>query len=202
MASPIGHVLAGYAVGRLGEGGEPPAGRLLLPACAFLAVAPDLDFLPGLLVGQPVLHHQGASHSLLVAAVVGLAAALLLVRDRRLWLRAWALFAAAYASHLAIDWLGSDGRPPIGIPLLWPASDATWLSPVQVLPGIHHTVTGLEGTHEWLAMVFSPVNLRAIAAELILVGPLVLLAEWTRRRRAGADAQVRPPGERRASLQR
>ena len=194
MASPIGHALAGYAVGRLGEGSEAPGGRLFLPVCAFLAVAPDLDFLPGLLVGQPSLHHQGASHSLVAAAVVGGVAALLLVRERSLRPRAWAVFGAAYASHLLMDFLGPDGRPPIGLPLLWPLSDATWLAPVAVLPGIHHSVTGQEGVGEWLAMVLSPVNLRAIAAELVLVGPVLFVAEWTRRRRAGPGVPEPPPG--------
>jgi membrane-bound metal-dependent hydrolase YbcI (DUF457 family) len=153
-------------------------------------VAPDLDFLPGLLVGRPVLYHQGESHSLLVALAVSLVVALVLVRDRRLLLRGWAVFFAAYVSHLVLDYLGSDARPPIGIPLLWPASDATWVSPVAILPGIHHSVSGTEGTGEWLAMVFSGSNVGRILAELAVVGPLLLFAGLKRRRRQGRARAV------------
>ena len=48
MATPIGHALAGYAVGRLGAagGGWPAEGAFLL-AC--MALAWDLDFVPGIL---------------------------------------------------------------------------------------------------------------------------------------------------------
>jgi membrane-bound metal-dependent hydrolase YbcI (DUF457 family) len=36
------------------------------------------------------------------------------------------LCSLAYASHLLLDWLGADKRPPRGIQLLWPFSDR-WL---------------------------------------------------------------------------
>jgi inner membrane protein len=184
LASPIGHALAGYAIGRLATAGRTREGRQLVVACTVLALAPDLDFLPGvLLAGRPALYHQGASHSLVVALAVSLAAAWLLVRDRRSFLRGFAALFAAYASHLALDWLGSDAREPIGMPLLWPFSDATWSSPVAILPGIHHAVAGRESSAEWLVDVLSLQNARALLIEALLVGPLVLLVEWLRRRR-------------------
>jgi membrane-bound metal-dependent hydrolase YbcI (DUF457 family) len=117
MASPVGHGLLGYGIGRLGESDAGPTGPLLLATCAVFAIAPDLDFLPGIAMGQPALHHQGISHSLIVGLGLSLAAALLLWRGATQWRRAWALLFAAYSSHLVFDLFGPDGRPPIGIPL-------------------------------------------------------------------------------------
>ena len=97
--------------------------------------------------------------------------------------RNWLLLFAAFCSHLAIDSLGPDERLPIGMPLLWPLSDATWLAPVTLLPGVHHSLSGSEASREWLALVFSWINVRAVLVELLLVGPLLILAEALRRRR-------------------
>ncbi len=183
MASPVGHALAGLALGRAFDDSSRRGALTLYISCVALAMAPDLDFLPGLLQGQPALYHQGPSHSLVVGGALSLGTALLLGRDRRHLLRTWLLLFAAYVSHLALDSLGPDSRPPIGMPLLWPFSDASWLAPVTLLPGVRHSASGSEGPREWLAMVFSWINVRGILAELLLVGPLLILAEGLRRRR-------------------
>ena len=187
MASPIGHGLVGVAIGRFGERPSGPEGPLLLAVCAAFAIAPDLDFLPGIAVGQPALYHQGASHSLLAALAASGIAARLLWRGNAGWHRAWALLLAAYGSHLLLDGLGPDGRPPIGMPLFWPVSDATFLSPWTLLPGIDHAAQTSTGVGEWLGNVLSWRNVWALTIELALATPLLLLAEL-RRRRSGARA--------------
>lgn len=188
MASPVGHALAGYGIGRIGERGGKPA---LWIGCVALAVAPDLDFVPGLFAGQPALHHQGVSHSLSVALAVSLVAALALCRGRHLLLRRWAIFFAAYASHLAIDLFGPDARPPIGIPLFWPWSDAAYLSPVALLPGIQHAHSTATPTAEWIASILSWDNVKAILIEVAVVAPLLLLGEL-RQRFGGLGGPGRP----------
>ena len=130
MASPLGHLLAGLALGRAFDDSSGRGALALSIGCVALALAPDLDFLPGLLQGQPALYHQGPSHSLVVGLALSLGAALLIGRGRRQLLRTWLLLFAAFGSHLAIDSLGPDRRPPIGMPLLWPFCDTTWLAPV------------------------------------------------------------------------
>jgi membrane-bound metal-dependent hydrolase YbcI (DUF457 family) len=185
MASPIGHSLAGIALGRAFDRSSGRGDKSLIIGCVALALAPDLDFLPGILQGQPVAYHQGPSHSLFVGLALSLGATLLIRPDRRQLLSTWLLLFAAFASHLAIDSVGPDGRPPIGMPLLWPLSDSTWLAPVTLLPGVHHYVPGTEGVREWLAMVFGWINVRAILVELLLMGPLLILAEGFRRCRGG-----------------
>ena len=183
MASPIGHGLVGLAIGRLGQGEAGLAGPLFLATCAVFAIAPDLDFLPGIAVGQPALHHQGVSHSLLVGLGLSLAAAWLLWRGDAVWRRAWAVLFAAYASHLVVDLFGPDGRPPIGIPLFWPLSGATILAPLTLLPGIEHASSTSTSTERWLSSVVSWANAGAIAVELVVAAPLLLAAELRQRRR-------------------
>jgi inner membrane protein len=184
LASPLGHALAGLAIGLAAEPRGARTDLKLLAACAAFAIAPDLDFLPGLLfAGRPALYHQGASHSVFAALACSLAGAWLLARDPRQRTRVGLALFAAYLSHLALDWLGSDARLPIGMPLLWPFSDATWISPVAVLPGMRHTLPGRESSADWIVDVLSLANLRALLVELALVGPLLLLALWRRRRR-------------------
>lgn len=182
MASPLGHALAGWAIGRW-----PAADRAvspwLVPACALLAVAPDLDFVPGWIAGQPALYHQGVSHSFAAAGLVAGAAALLISRGRDA-LRCFGWLFAAYASHLAIDWLAGDTRPPIGMPLFWPLTDATYISPVPILPGISHSPMGVEGRAAWLASLLDGYNAYAVGIELLVCAPLLAVAEWRRRRRA------------------
>ncbi len=183
MATPIGHALAGYAVYGLRPGIHPEKRPLLLVLCLLLAVCPDLDFLPGILYGQPALYHQGISHSLGMATGVGLAVALLYSQTCRTVLTHWGLFTLAYASHLIIDVFGPDGRPPFGIPLFWPITDNYYLAPVQVFWGVHHAAQTSATTGAWLTGIMDLFNLGAIGIEIFIVLPLVLLTKYFRHRK-------------------
>jgi inner membrane protein len=180
MATPVGHSLAGYLVfGWSAETQGPHKVRwLLLYIC--LANAADLDFLPGILLGRPSFYHQGVSHSLGFALVVSLAVAGVC----RLWGKSFAaifaLSCTAYVSHLVIDFLGSDTRPPYGIPILWPMSGAYCISPVPVFWGVHHAGSAAGSMLEWLGALFHPYNLGAIALEVVLLLPFVVLRLWRR----------------------
>src|SRR5579883_2594427 len=69
MALPVGHAAAGY----LAYEAVRPAGRHRagwLATALLLANAPDLDYLPGLLVGHPDAWHRGVTHSLAAALAV------------------------------------------------------------------------------------------------------------------------------------
>lgn len=194
MATPIGHGLAGYGVSLLlGRRGEP---RPLLPALVAVAasLAPDLDFLPGLLRGSPALYHHGISHSLGFALAAGLLAALLLPlpgwRRRTVF---WLVF-LAYSSHLLLDLVGPDARPPLGIPLFWPLSPDYHLSPLTLLLGVRHSGVTAAPTAEWIAAILHWYNLVAVALELLLVGSLVLAASRLRGREPAPSASLPSDG--------
>src|SRR5262245_54941407 len=116
-----------------------PRRLLLLAGAVILANGPDLDFLPGLLVGQPGLYHRTVSHSAVAAVAVGLAVGVvcrLFGWRGRAALRAALWAGATYATHLLVDFFSSDVKPPSGVQLLWPLSDRYFISPVTPLPEI------------------------------------------------------------------
>jgi len=134
MALCFAHSAAGYLAYELIRPPERHRPRLLA-AAVLLANAPDLDFIPGLLVGAPHAFHRGVTHTVLAAVLVG-AVALLLARRWRpasAWrVAGWA--AATYGSHLLLDWLTVDVVPPPGAQFLWPISDAYYIAPVTPIP--------------------------------------------------------------------
>lgn len=186
MATPVAHVLAGCAVGSALTPVRERIDGPLLGVFAAVAVAPDLDFLPGLLRGQPALYHQGVSHSLLAAALVaGFGALLLHLRGRTGPWVAVSLF-GAYASHILVDLFGPDGRAPYGMPIFWPVSADPFLAPVVLFRGVQHADATSATTAEWIAAVFAPTNLAAIGLELLWLGPLAVFAAALRIRRRGS----------------
>lgn len=169
MPSPLAHALAGATIGWTvvpafpGRGPRPWREGLLF-AC--LAVAPDLDLLVGA--------HSGPTHSLGAALVVALAVAAL-SRTGRLGLAA----GLAYASHILLDWLGSDTSPPIGIMALWPFAASHYESDLHLFHAISRRY--------WLPGFWAH-NARAVAWELLILLPLAALvvAIKVRRGRGGA----------------
>lgn len=198
MASPVAHALLGVAVGEGTRGRDalqpvdrPSASRLrngtpqrwLLPAvAAFAAVAPDLDFLPGIVLGDPNQFHQLQSHTLLAALLVGLAAGLATVPTRLSSLRVGVAVGLAYASHLLLDVFTRDLGAPFGIPLLWPLSSEHFILPWPLFRAIHHGLPGQDlGTA--LGELISVHNLAAVGIELVITLPIVLLVHLFSRRR-------------------
>lgn len=178
MATPLGHLLAGAAAGAAARGSLPPARAALVAALA--AAAPDLDFLPGILLGDPARFHHGASHSLGFVLLAALPLLLLPRVPRR-----WAVVAAAgYATHLALDLVTLDNSLPRGIPLLWPLSSAVFQSPVALLPNVQHTREPVVSLH----------NLRLVALELLLFVPLLAAALAVARRGRGGHGGTPGPG--------
>src|SRR5437660_9709228 len=133
MATPVGHSLAGYAIYRFLVPGEDRRSALLLVAVV-TANAPDLDFVPGIIAGAPAMYHQGVSHSLAFAAAAGVIGAVMLRAAAGTVARiVFLLGFLCYSSDLVLDLFGPATRPPYGIPLFWPLTDHTFLSPVPLL---------------------------------------------------------------------
>jgi membrane-bound metal-dependent hydrolase YbcI (DUF457 family) len=165
MPSPIGHALGGIAaVWRI----LPPRERIAhrwraIGIVATIAAAPDFDLL--------VNDHRGPAHSLGAAVVAG-TIALLWTRSPR-----WGLAAAfAWASHVLLDWLGTDTRPPVGVMALWPWTHFYYESPLHLFPAVSRRY--------WLAE-FWVYNLEALFVELLLLLPLSLLVLRPAFRRKG-----------------
>jgi len=166
MPSPVGHALGGLAAGWLASG----PGRLERPFTtailfAALGAVPDIDVL---VEGS----HRLYTHSLVAVALVGLTVA---VSPRRLGGargRFALACAAAYGSHLLLDWLGDDRSAPIGIRALWPFTDAYYQSSALLFPPVERRY--------WLPG-FWTANLHAIGWEVAVMALPVLAAALLRR---------------------
>ena len=135
MPSPIGHVLAGAAVVYAGDAIDRRRSPISLVAtCALLGAVADLDLL------LPRFH-RSFTHSLTAVAFIFIVAAAVTGEVTRLrasrlggqgggqarW-RVALICACAYASHLLLDWLGSDTLPPYGLQVYWPFIDRFFVS--------------------------------------------------------------------------
>ena len=155
MPSPIGHALGAAAAGWALDRQRPSARRTALLVA--VGLAPDLDLLIGT--------HSTYTHSL---GAVGLATVIawFVTRDARLT----AAVAAAWASHLLLDWLGSDSRDPIGIMALWPWSTEHYQSDLYVFDAISRRY--------WMPEHFIWGNLRAAFREVAILLPLAAAIGW------------------------
>lgn len=141
------------------------AGAAILAA---VAIAPDLDLI--------VHSHRGPTHSVGAALIAGAAAWTVTHRSR--WGAAVAL---AWTSHVLLDWLSNDTRPPLGVMALWPFTRDYYKASIEVFPAISRRY--------WLAE-FWVYNVKALMVELIVLGPVAAIVVWWR-------SVVRPSRERR-----
>jgi inner membrane protein len=167
MSSPLAHALVGVTIyAGLAPEGRPVVAWRPWAVAAFAGIAADLDFLPGLLIGDPSRYHHWATHSLVAVLVfVGLVAPLAPAALGSLPRRV-VILGAAYGSHLVLDLLTVHLRVP-GIPLLWPFSSEVFLSPVVLFPRIDHGAS-------WGAFL-NWNNVMAVLFEAALVGTPTLI---------------------------
>jgi len=151
VPSPIGHALGGIAIGWGIAPRRDLAGAAILAA---VAIAPDLDLL--------VHNHRDQSHSIGAAAIAGLVA--LIVTKNWRWGAAVSL---AWGSHILLDWLSNDTRPPLGVMALWPFTRDYYKASIEIFPPV---------SRRYWESRFWIYNLRAVVAELVLLGPLAAFA--------------------------
>jgi membrane-bound metal-dependent hydrolase YbcI (DUF457 family) len=170
MPTPVGHALGGLVCGWL-IAPQPlqPAARsasLVRHALAFgaLGALADIDLL---------FHtHSTYTHSLGAALLVTVLVMLLVrLRPSGAGTRLALACGAAYASHVLLDWLGTDTSPPYGITALWPFSSAFYYSGLDLFPAVDRRY--------WLPGFWQRA-VTSITWELITLLPLTLLVLWLR----------------------
>jgi hypothetical protein len=170
----LGGLAAGWLVGGSDISGVTPAGEAMSaprdrwrarpawqPAVVYasLGAMADGDFLLGT--------HSTYSHSLGAVFVAGAVAALLIRHHR---IRFGLACAAAYGTHVLLDWLGSDTSSPIGIMALWPFTDRFYQSSLYVFEAISRRY--------WLPG-FWMHNALAVTREILILVPVVaLVLRW------------------------
>lgn len=198
MPLPLAHSLAGVAVFKgLDADGTLVAWRRLLLAVIIANIA-DLDLIPGIIAGEPNrYHHVGFSHSAVFAVVAALAVGALAAAAGKRWpvvsRRMSAVTGTALMvgllllSHVVLDALTQDFRPPAGVPMWWPFSTGH----VQIYPWFAYVEKlGGEGSPlGFAASVLNRHNLYAMLWEFLTLAPIVALVAWWRARRVanGSD---------------
>ena len=130
---------------------------------ATIAVTPDLDLLVG--------DHRGISHSLGMAVIAGLVALGITRRPR------WAaVVTLAWGSHILLDWLSNDTRPPFGVMALWPFTREYYKAAIEVFPPV---------SRRYWESRFWIYNLKALVIELLIMGPIAAAVVWRRRGQTG-----------------
>ena len=182
MPTPIAHALGGITAGCLvrivaalmarRRALEAPIDRIgrrrAIAGLAFLGMLPDVDLLVGM--HRSVTHSAGAA---LIAAAIGGAS----VRGDRLLTAA--TVAAAYGSHVLLDWLGTDPGAPHGIMAWWPWLEEFYLSDEPLFMRVCREY--------WLPDCWRN-NILALGRELLVLVPITLAAVFF---------TVRFPGHRR-----
>ena len=170
MPTPIAHALGGVTAGCLvgisaalmtpGRVLAAPLARIerrrAIAALAFIGMLPDADLLVGM--HRSVTHSAGA---VLLAAALGWAS----VREGRL--PTAAAVAAAYGSHVLLDWLGTDPSTPHGIMAWWPWTEEFYLSDQPLFMRICREY--------WLPDCWRN-NILALGRELVVLVPVTLAA--------------------------
>jgi membrane-bound metal-dependent hydrolase YbcI (DUF457 family) len=137
--------------------------------CAILAVVPDADLL---------FHaHRTVTHSIGAVIFVTLFAGALAANAGRSIVRVMLTCGAAYATHVLLDWLGADNSLPYGIQALWPFSHNWYISGANLFRETER--------HQFLSAAMIATNLRTIAQEVAVLGPVLLLL-WLVRVKAAA----------------
>lgn len=157
---------------------------------AALANLPDIDYLPGLLLGQPNRFHHLWAHSLGFALFVGLWGSLILRQRRRKGVRheimdgvSWPFWPGCLAisvtvfSHCVLDLLTADTSLPYGMLLFWPLEwsfyDVSW----SLFPSTHKS----NETATFLMSVLHWYNIKLALRELLIMAPIVGLIKVIRR---------------------
>jgi membrane-bound metal-dependent hydrolase YbcI (DUF457 family) len=110
--------------------------------------------------------HRTVTHSISAVAFAGLLAAALAANAQRPITRIAMMCAAAYATHLLLDWLAVDLSEPRGIQALWPFRFDWFISDIDLF-------RQTERRHLWSAATMVK-NSKAILGEIAILGPLVV----------------------------
>jgi inner membrane protein len=179
MPSPVGHSLAGLSLYFLfnrnynifkspqppfSKGGQGGIWKGFLPYF-IAATAADLDFIPGIIIGDANRYHHGVTHSI-GASLIGAFIFSLLFRLNRDFTGRFLIFSSLFLSHIFLDYFSSDTRFPYGVPLFWPLSEIYYISKIPIFLDIQR------GS---IQLLFSPHNWIAALREVLIVGPLAAI---------------------------
>lgn len=168
MPSPIGHTMAGLIIG-LCKAVCPTSVVKELLFCIVLSNLPDLDFIPGILVGDLNRFHHRFSHSILFVLIISLFIGFIWRKDRGL------LAFILLTNHLLLDYFTKDTSFPYGMTLFWPFSDRYYISLSAIFPAYKKRAMVMD--------IINPANLLGYLIEVGIFLPFLIFALYIYRRR-------------------
>ena len=130
-----------------------------------MANLPDIDYVPGVLMGEINAFHHWYTHTLGWVAAVALASWVLWWKTKRVGWSVLAVLFAALATHLVADLFSGDGNPPYGIMALWPLTENFYISSTSVFWSLRKAT--------WND-VFQWYNIRAALYEALVILPVLV----------------------------
>ena len=163
------HALSGALIARATAGRDAPLHSIPRRVAAgfFACAAPDLDFVAGFFgPAEYVLHHRGATHSLLMLPLWAVPLAWLLAKILRHpggWRALYGVCALAIGTHIAGDWITSYGTM-----LLAPLSDRRFGIGTTFI--IDPWFSGIIVAGLLLSIFFRKTRIPSVAAMVVLCG--------------------------------
>jgi len=175
MPTPIGHSLLATAIFSGVNRKKLSLNWFDYLVFLFIGIFPDLDFLPGLILGSPSRFHHGFTHSLFFGIIIGAMTGLLYSKlKRKHWVNYSIVFTGVYFAHLFADLFGVDTSYPFGEQLFWPLWQAYILSPVSIFLDVYRSSV----SHNFFISMFNMHNLKAVIIELLICVPIILLMNY------------------------
>jgi inner membrane protein len=171
MPSPVAHTLSGYIIYRFAFTSKAASWKKLL-LCCVSSNLPDVDFLPGFLLGKPNYFHHGISHSIGFSVAFALLMGSVFYIKGGSFLRNFLLFFSLYFSHVLLDLLSYDSSIPYGLTVLWPFTGDYYISPLSLFLDIHRS----SESATFITSMFNIHNLMAVLLELALFTPLIVVS--------------------------
>ncbi len=183
MPSPIAHGATAYALyrafgARLEEktGPAPWSPRRVLLVIVALSFLPDLDVIPGLLVGDLPGIHNSIMNSISVGVLVAFAVGGIMWFVGRMAARDWFIIALiSYWLHVAMDYFTTER----GVMLFWPLTTRRFIAPIKLFYGFHYSEGLISIRHVWTVVT-------ELAFALVLLLVIRLFARLISSRRAAS----------------
>lgn len=170
MPLPVAHSLAGYIFYEIKPFLFFKNGWKNFLFIMILANLPDIDFLPGLIIGNPNQFHHGISHSLGMAVFSGLILGWFFSRKNGNFWKYFIFTTLIYYSHVFLDFLTEDYRKPFGVLLFWPFNSIYYTSSIPLFLKTIRSNT----SSTFFQSLFHPENFHAIIRECMVMGSVIV----------------------------
>lgn len=169
MPTTIGHSLFGLNLWAYENGKD----RRDCVSYIFLSCLPDIDLIPGILIGYPFIYHHQLTHSLLFAFIIGLLWSFLFYKQGYIY--SFFIAFGLICSHIFLDMMNTRtvGAPGKGIMIFYPFSDLRFAFPWGFFTGV-----GLKDSWN----IFSVKAFNEYIKEVIIFSiPIVIYFIWLKR---------------------